>query len=372
MTRQHASSLRFPALLLAACLLWLAAGSPLRGAEWADLPSAAVRMLVQIPARMGRIFSCWFGGTSLVSSAQAETRQVDLTLRVWDDEIGAVRSLSLEDYVTGVVASEMPASYGLEALRCQAVAARTRAVFACRSLGGNGCVSHSGCDLCTDPACCQGWLGRQARQERFGNAWQACEARIACAVRTTAGQILTWNGLPIEVMYHACSGGMTEDASAVFSQSVPYLASVSSPGEESYAGFTAQVRMSFLKACGLLEAAFPGCGVTEEELSTQLKVLSSTSSGRIAAMLVGSKTVTGAQFRQALSLRSTLCTWDTDGSDIVFTTRGYGHGVGMSQAGAQAMDAAGSGYQDILSHYYPGTVLALLPDLHEEGGIGSN
>ena len=122
----------------------------------------------------------------------------------------------------------------------------------------------------------------------------------------------------------------------------------------------------------MLEEAFPGCGVTADGLPGQLRLQSSTASGRIATILVGTQTVTGQSFRQALKLRSTLVTWDAEGETITFHTLGYGHGVGMSQAGAQAMAASGSRYADILAHYYPGTQLSLLPLLHEEDASGSN
>lgn len=255
----------------------------------------------------------------------------------------------------------MPAQYHPQALRCQAVAARTRAAAQRRSNGGSGCARHPDCDLCTDSACCQGWLSENARRTRWQEAFDQYEQRTRSAVSDTASEVLTYHGLPAEILYHACSGGMTEDAAAVFSHSVPYLVSVDSPGEEGYSGFASDTVMTLEEAAARLLAAFPDCGVTPAELPGALRLRSSTASGRIEQIDVGQTSVTGAQFRRALGLRSTLCTWDAADGLMTFHTLGYGHGVGMSQAGAQAMAASGSGYRQILSHYYPGTQLVHLP-----------
>lgn len=351
-------------MLLALSLAWAFCGAPLYAEEWQEIPERLARMARQLPMRLPVIWRNWLSSShGLVSAAAAETRTVDLSLRVWDADLQAVRTLTLEDYVEGVVAAEMPARYSPEALKCQAVAARTRAVYACRELGGNGCKTRPDCDLCTSSACCQGYMTPSQRSDLWDQERSVFAQRVASAVRATAGQILTYDGLPIEMLYHACSGGMTEDASSVFAASVPYLTTVESPGEENYSGFAADTRYTREEAAQLLLNAFPDCGVTAADLPGQLELLTTTASGRISTMLVGSQTVTGRQFRSALGLRSTLCTWDADEVSITFHTRGYGHGVGMSQAGAQAMAASGAKYGDILAHYYPGAALSLLPEL---------
>lgn len=370
MKHRMVPSVRACALLLLLACLWTLCGAPIDAAQWQSIPMNLLRLTRQMPVRMQQIFSLWHGGT-LMTEAKAETRLVDLTLNVWDSEAQAVRRLPLEDYVAGVVASEMPARYHLEALKCQAVAARTRAVASSRALGGNGCATHRECDVCTDAACCQGYLGTTERKARWSGESEAMEARIWSAVRATAGQILTYHGLPIQVLYHACSGGRTEDAAAVFAQGAPYLISVESPGEESSIAYAGETVYSRAEAAEKLEAAFPGCGVTAEGLPGQLRLQGSTASGRVASILVGTETVTGRAFREALSLRSASFTWDADDESITFHTRGYGHGVGMSQVGAQAMAASGADYGTILAHYYQGVNLSLLPELHEEASSGS-
>ena len=352
-------SVRLCAVIMALAIAWAALGAPLTRPEWAGMPDRIGLMLRQVPQRMRNVLIRW------LPEAEAETRVVDLTLSVWDAQVGAARSIQLEEYVAGVVAAEMPARYHPEALACQAVAARTFAIRRCIALGGNGCPAHPGCDLCADSACCQGYLTPAAQRDKWPGEYSAMAARVESAVRVTAGQILTWEGMPIEVLYHASSGGATEDAAAVFSGSQPYLISVDSPGEEGYAGFETRTTFSREDAAALLTAAFPGCGVTAEALPHQLELRSSTASGRVDTVAVGSAVISGTLLRQALGLRSTLCTWDFDDTGVTFTTRGYGHGVGMSQAGAQAMAASGSTCAEILAHYYPGTHLSLLPPMND-------
>ena len=232
---KRSPSLRLCALLLLLSILWVTLGAPLHAMEWRDIPLRLERLLLQLPSRTHTVWQNWLmHGAS--SAALAERSLSGLTLHVWREAAAAQEEIPLEDYVAGVVAAEMPARYGAEALNCQAVAARTRAVFSCRALGGNGCAAHADCDLCDDAACCQGYRDFASRAAEGGTEASVMEARIISAVRATTGEILTYDGLPIEVLYHACSGGRTEDAAAVFAQAVPYLVSVDSPGEEGYDG----------------------------------------------------------------------------------------------------------------------------------------
>ena len=270
---------------------------------------------------------------------------------------GTVEERTMADYLWGVVAAEMPASWPPEALACQAIAARTRAVGSSAVYGGNGCALHPEADVCTDSACCQGWLSPEARKASWGDGALPCEKRVRQAVSATAGQVLTYDGAPIEVLYHASSGGQTEDAAEVFAMRVPYLQSVASPGEEGYDGYAREQRFTLIEAAAKLSEAFPDSGVEADTLPAQLELLALTDTGRVKEMRVGSVTVTGRDVRQALGLRSTMFTWECQGKEIIFSVRGYGHGVGMSQAGACAMAAAGAAYEEILAHYYPGTTL---------------
>lgn len=351
---------RAAALMLALSLAWLAVGAPVQHEEWVDLPGRAARLVRQLPARTLPVWRCWLAWPG--NDSRAPIAEGSLSLRVWDEAQSAVRLLALEQYVYGVVAAEMPAGYAPEALKSQAVAARTRAVWSCAALGGRGCASHPECDVCTSPGCCQGWLSDSALHARWGDAYDEYAQRTARSVVATQGMILTYDGLPAEVLYHACSGGQTEDAAAVFSQAVPYLICVDSPGEEANPRYATEACFSFAEAADKLNAAFPDCGVSAEDLAGQLELRSSTASGRAATIRVGREVVDAAALRRALGLNSTRFTWDADEKTITFHVVGYGHGVGMSQAGAQAMASEGALFPEILAHYYPGTQLAVLPE----------
>lgn len=353
-------SIRFCRMLLVLACLWTLCGAPILGSQWRAVPAHLQQEAALLPGRMATVFRLWVH-SSIATVQAAETRQGDLTLKIWDADQCATLTLPLERYVFLATAAEMPAVYHPAALQAQAIAIRTRAIHDCRALGGNGCTLHPDHDLCTDASCCQAYLSEDALRVRWGDDFALYEARICEAVAATAGQILTYDGLPIEVLYHACSGGKTEDAAAVFAEARPYLVSVSSPGEETASAYAAETAYTLADTMSRLNAAFPAACLTPDGFSGQVRLQSSTASGRIATVLVGQTLVSGTDFRRALDLRSTRITWEVAGDTVIFRTHGYGHGVGMSQVGANVMAAEGSSCRDILLHYYPGTQLALLP-----------
>ena len=257
------------------------------------------------------------------------------TIQVLND--GILEELPLTDYLTGVLISEMPGSFHMEAKMAQAVVART---YALRRLGGTD--KHPGA-VCTDSSCCQGYLD----PESFSDRETAALARQA--VKATEGMVLTYEGELIDATYFSCSGGTTEDAVAVWGSNVPYLQSVESPGEEMATHYTDTVH--FTK--GQLETALDiklGAGNWTGSMTY-------TEGGGVASVMIGGKLFRGTELRSLLGLRSTAFTVKTEDGGITFTTKGYGHRVGMSQYGAQAMALKGSDYAKILQHYYQGTIL---------------
>jgi len=265
----------------------------------------------------------------------------DAALRVSMD--GKIIPMELEEYVVGVVAAEMPALYHLEALKAQAVAARTRAA-------SGRCRKHKDADICTDSACCQGYLAEAERQTRWGADAFEMNERVRQAVASTEGLVILYDGVPIEVLYHAISGGYTEDVEEVYAVALPYLRGVNSPGEESARGYSAEQLFSKKE----IVDAFPDAA---ENGKIQLEILARSESGRVTVIRVGSLTLSGRAFRAALSLRSTNFELSAREDQIVIAQTGYGHGVGMSQAGADAMATGGADYQAILSHYYTGITI---------------
>lgn len=251
---------------------------------------------------------------------------------------GQVALLGLEDYIYGVVCAEMPASFAPEALKAQAVAART---YALRKL--SSAVHAPGAQLCADYTCCQAYTAQDP--ESWGDQGAEYSAKVRQAVAATAGQVLTQDGALIDAVFHASSAGATAPAQAVWGAQVPYLVSVSTPE-------TAE------NVPGLLEERT----FTSQELETllgsaQLGAVTYEDWGGVSSLAVGKKTLAGPEVRQRLGLRSARFSVERRGDDFVFTTLGYGHGVGMSQQGANLMAQAGSDYRDILAHYYPGTTL---------------
>ncbi|MDR0898597.1 MAG: stage II sporulation protein D [Oscillospiraceae bacterium] len=253
-----------------------------------------------------------------------------------------------EKYLTCVVAAEMPALYEAEALKAQAVAARTRVV-------GKSCQRCPQADVCIDSACCQGYLDEAGQRARWGADYELYHEKISQAVRDTAGLILTYNGEPIEVLYHAASGGFTEDVEQVYATALPYLRGVPSPGEEGASGY--ETVQTFPMAA--LVALFPE---EAEGDAVALEILARSESGRVTQVRVGRHTMTGRTFRTALALKSTNFSFFWDGDALVVRQLGHGHGVGMSQAGANAMAQQGATFDQILLHYYTGVNLTRLAD----------
>lgn len=355
-------------VLVVLAIFWRMLGAPVSGEEWKNVKIPLWQARVLLPSRIERIFLNWLPGQSvqgtdtLMEGEDPDGRELvrqsmgdQPLIRVYLEESG-VTEMALESYVCGVVAAEMPASYHLEALKAQAVAARTRAV---KQMNGGGCKTHPEADICGSSQCCQGYAGMRECRTKWGEETTYYRQRILEAANATKDELLHYDGEPITVMYHAMSGGKTEDVQAVFSQSLPYLVSVESRGEEDARGFYTDVSFSFEEMAEKLNANVGGLKVSPEELRQTFSVEEYTASGRVATVQIGQRYLPANQLRQALDLRSTWFSFSSDGEGITFHQRGYGHGVGMSQVGANSMAAQGQTYTDILQHYYPGTQLAV-------------
>lgn len=263
---------------------------------------------------------------------------------------GTLQQMPLEEYLLGVVSAEMPASFEEEALRAQAVASRTYTLYQAQ----HGGCSRTGADVCTDSGCCQAYSDARERSEAWGSHARENEARIQQAIRSTAGQVVCYQGEPIEALFHAASGGYTEDSQHVFSAARSYLVSVASTHE---VGSSAQERNTTLDAkefTKTVNAAYPQAKLSKSRLQEQLKVLSRYGSGRVNTVQVGEISLTGREFRSLFSLASTNFSLSFSDDGITIHTEGYGHGVGMSQTGANGMALDGASYQEILQHYYTG------------------
>lgn len=274
-----------------------------------------------------------------VTEAPAVGQAVSIPVKMAD---GTVISMELEEYLVGVVIGEMPASFEPEALKAQAVVARTF-TLRCAQRGDK----HTDAAVCTDSRCCQSYLS--VADYYAAGADEADVEKIRSAVQSTAGQVLTYNGELIEATYFSCSGGRTEDAAAVWGGEVPYLQSVESPGEENAAVYTETVTFTASEFASLLGRKLTGSPESWFGVTTY------TEGGGVATTVLAGRSYTGTELRSLLSLNSTVFTMKAEGNTITVTTTGKGHRVGMSQYGADAMAVLGSTYEEILAHYYQGT-----------------
>jgi len=265
---------------------------------------------------------------------------------LWDEASQSLLNMTLEDYVAGVVAAEMPASFEPEALKAQAVAARTYAYR--RIERGERILEHPEAHLSSDFQSGQAWISWPAFSERYGalNA-RRLQNKIRKAVKETQGIIACYEGEPILAVYHSASGGRTENSEHYWSEFLPYLRAVDDPYSTAapYHFSTASIAWAKLAEC--LEVA----------KAKNFKVIERYPSGRVKTVEVGGKWFSGREIRQRLGLRSTWFTAEGLGEELVFSVWGYGHGVGMSQHGAQGMALGGYAYPDILQYYYRGIEL---------------
>ena len=280
---------------------------------------------------------CALGGRVIASTPECQEIHITVSEEKPDQTIavlmqGDVQQMLLSDYLTGVILGELPADFAFEAKKAQAVVART---YALRIAAGD---RHGGA-VCGNSACCQSYRDPAAAD---GKALQ--EAREA--VLQTEGMVLTYEGKLIDATYFSCSGGRTEDAVAVWGTDVPYLQSVTSPGEEHAAHYTDTVRFSLQAFADALEQDLP------DDVSQWFGKVNYTHSGSVESMMIGGISYSGTQLRKLLGLRSTVFEMFIENNTVAVRTKGFGHRVGMSQYGADAMARSGSDFAQILHHYY--------------------
>ncbi len=267
------------------------------------------------------------------------------TVRLLSED-GSVATVSLEDYVVGVVLGEMPAAYEPEALKAQAVAARTYAVSRMAH------PSHDGADLCTSPSCCAAYIAPEA----YTGGKEALK-KVQDSVFATASEILTYDGEPIVAAFHSMSAGKTEDAANVWGNDVPYLKPVESLGEAAEENFETTLTLSFADFAAHINTSYPGAAVSSPSDIGQPKY---DASGYVQSITFGKLTLSGPDVRRLFSLRSAAFRIKTDNDAVTFIVHGYGHGVGLSQHGANLMAKEGRTYDEILHTYYTNVMLTSL------------
>ena len=271
------------------------------------------------------------------------------TIKLLHTSTNEVEELNIDEYLYGVVASEMPASFEIEALKAQAVVARTYTIYQII----NNSSKHENADMCDDFGCCQAWISKEERMSK----WEAEQAenywnKIVEAVDSTKGKIIAFNGQPINAFFHANSGGVTESSLNIWGGiDYPYLKSVETAGEEGYTQYASEVILTKKELLDKLQAEHADCTI-DFAVQDSINILEYTTSGRVKTIKFGNKEIAGTEARTLLGLKSTNFTFKIEGDNITFTVKGYGHGVGMSQTGADSLAKSGSNYEAIVKHFY--------------------
>lgn len=266
-------------------------------------------------------------------------------------DIGATVSLDLERYILGVVAAEMPATFHIEALKAQAVAARTYALYTLEH--GRPLPEAPEAILSTDHRSAQAWISQEAFWERWGREAPARWRRIAKAVSATRGQVLVYDGRPILAVYHSSSGGHTENSENYWSGALPYLQGQPDPFDSLSPYRDTVTALPVSTVYSRLNLPVPAA----DAASSDIAVIDRFPSGRVNKIRIGDQIFTGRQIRETFGLRSSLFSVDIQADVVHFIQQGYGHGIGMSQYGAHGMGEAGYAYDEILRYYYRGTQL---------------
>lgn len=272
--------------------------------------------------------------------------------KVLDASTGKVLIVPVREYVIGAVCAEMPANFGTEALKAQAVAAHTYAERQRTLARSEPRAELCGADFSNDTSKYQGYFTDEKIRQYFGENYDEYYRRISAAADAVLPYVITYGDEPIIAAFHSMSSGMTESAENAWGAPVDYLVPVDSLSDTKAPKYEAEVRLGREELRDKLEAAFEGIHLGED-MTKWLTVAEISDSGTVLTARAGDRTVTGSDIRAALGLRSADFTVTYDDEQAVITTRGFGHGVGMSQYGANAMASAGSTWREILAHYYP-------------------
>ncbi|WP_251861552.1 stage II sporulation protein D [Clostridium sp. Marseille-Q2269] len=282
-------------------------------------------------------------------------------VRVYFVNEKVVRAMPLEEYVRGVVSAEMPAEFHIEALKAQAVAARTYVLAHMKGFGDNQYNKRLNADVC-DSVQSQVFMPKNKRI----NSWPKSKRneywnKIEESVNSTKGNVLVYNNeIVMAPYYFATSNGKTENSENVFNSEVPYLKSVESPGEEKAPKFKSIKKFSYDEFIKIIKKQYPKCNVNKKNIGKQMVIKEKTPSGSIKRIKIGNVEIKGTEFRKILGLNSSKFSLEFKGNHIIVNCNGYGHNVGMSQWGANGMGKSGKKYDYILKHYYKGVDIETL------------
>lgn len=273
------------------------------------------------------------------------------TVKVLHTKTNNVEEMKLDEYLYGVVSAEMPVSFEKEALKAQSIVARTYTIYKIIHNGGK----HGQADICDDSSCCQAWISKEDRLSK----WEEIEResnwnKIMQVVNETKGKIITYNGEPINAFFHSNSGGSTEAPINVWGGSgYPYLQTVETSGEDSYTQYNSEVNLSKRELINKMKEKYQDFSINFEE-ENPIQILEYTEGKRVKTIKIGNKNLSGVEVRSIFTLKSANFNVEIKDDNIKFSVIGYGHGVGMSQTGADSLAKQGKTSDEIITHFYTG------------------
>ena len=294
-------------------------------------------------------------GASFVSTPNNVELQIEeydyskyATIKLLHKKSDKVEKVKLDEYIANVVSAEMPVNYNIEALKAQAVVARTYTIYKITKS-----KKHKKADICDDSTCCQAWISKEDRLKK----WKKSEAqenwnKIIKAVNETKGKIITYKGKPINAFFHSNSGGKTEIPFYVWGgEDYPYLQVVETSGEENYKQYRSEAEFTKKKFKKKIKEKYDNFKINYKDKNC-IKIEQRDSSNRVLSVKIGNLNLSGVEIRTILGLRSANFEVEIKKDKLKFTVIGYGHGVGMSQTGANSLAKQGKNYEEIIKHFY--------------------
>ncbi len=290
---------------------------------------------------------------------EAQEKSIDLTqydyknfntVKLLHKKTNTIEEIPLDEYLCGVVSAEMPVDFDIEALKAQAIVARTYTIYKIMQNQSK----HGDANICDDSSCCQAWITKQDRQEKWEedkreDNWN----KIVLAVNETKGKIITYNGKPINAFFHSNSGGATEAPVNVWGGGgYPYLQSVETAGEEGYEQYSSELQLSKEEFISKLKEKYSDFSIDFSDANC-IQIIEYTTGGRIKTIKIGNHNLSGVEVRSIFSLKSANFTIEIN-ENIKFNVKGYGHGVGLSQTGSDSLAKQGYNCEDIIKHFYVG------------------
>lgn len=277
------------------------------------------------------------------------------TIKLLHTKTQEIEEIKLDEYLYGVVSAEMPASFEKEALKAQAVVARTYTIYKIENNEGK----HGEANICDDSSCCQAWISKEDRFAKWEeSSREANWNKIVEAVESTKGKYITYEGKPINAFFHSNSGGKTETTLNVWGGSgYPYLQSVSTSGEDAYTQYKSEVTLTKEEFINKIKEKYSDFEIDFNDEKC-ISILEYTEGNRVKKIRIGNKEFSGVEIRTLIGLKSANFNIEIQGDNIYFSVVGYGHGVGMSQTGADSMAKEGKNYEEIIKHFYTGVEIS--------------